>query len=66
MHSQRGDLEFMVTLERDLHRAKGRRMKTQRVRNLVTWGFPNRGFLLLISLWGHYPDIGGKFGICFP
>ena len=41
-----GDLEFIMTSEKDLHR-EGGRMKTQRVRNLVTWGFPNRGFLLL-------------------
>ena len=45
-----GDLEFMVTSARDLHRDKGGRMKTQRTRNLVTWGFPNRGFLLNFSV----------------
>ena len=42
-----GDLEFMVTSARDLHRDKGGRMKTQRTRNLVTWDFLNRGFFFL-------------------
>lgn len=55
-----GDSEFTVTSEKDLHRAKRGRMGTQRARNVVPWGFPTRGFLLLISLWGHCPDIRGK------
>lgn len=50
-----GDLEFMMTLERDHHRAKGGRRKTQSVRNLITWGFPNRGFFLLNFSVGALP-----------
>lgn len=49
------DLESMVTSERDLRRAKGERMKTQSAGNLVTWGFPNRGFLLLNFSVGTLP-----------
>lgn len=45
----------MVASERDLRRAKGERMKTQSAGNLVTWGFPNRGFLLLNFSVGTLP-----------
>ena len=50
-----GNLKFMVTSERDLHRARRGRMKTQWARTLVTWGFPNRGFLLLNFSLGALP-----------